>query len=185
VIPAGHHRTEWNLRGAGATVFPGMILEAASPARGVRVPPGDYQARLTVGGVTQTVRFTVQPDPRRSTTVAEYAAQYALAVRVRDAASLANEAVIRIREVKGSLPPGSEIVARLTAIEGEIYQIKNQSPKDKIANAIKVNDRLAALMSMVDRGDGAPGGPQQAVAQELFAELDGHLAKLDALLKTL
>jgi photosystem II stability/assembly factor-like uncharacterized protein len=185
VIPAGHHRTEWNLRGAGAAVFPGMILEAASPARGVRVPPGDYQARLTLDGVTQTVRFAVQPDPRRSTTAAEYAAQYALAVRVRDAASRANEAVIRIREVKRTLPPGSEVAARLTAIEGEIYQIKNQSPKDKIANAIKVNDRLAALMAMVDRGDGAPGAPQQAVAQELFAELEGHLARLDAVLKTL
>jgi len=40
---AGHHRVSWNLRSRGATVFPGMVLEAPNPAQGITVPPGKYR----------------------------------------------------------------------------------------------------------------------------------------------
>ena len=63
-LVAGHHRIEWNLRTRGATVFPGMVLEAPNPPSGVLVPPGEYQVRLTVDGMVQTARFIVQADPR-------------------------------------------------------------------------------------------------------------------------
>ena len=182
-LEAGHHRVEWNLRTRGATVFPGMIIEAPSPANGVLVPPGEYQARLSAGGQTQTVRFTVQPDPRATDVTADdYAKQYALALRVRDATSTANEAVIRIRAMKKNLPPGDKLAAKLTEIEGQLYQIKNQSPKDKIANAIKLNDRLAGLLAIVGEGAGAPTAPQQQVAIELNAELDALIKQLNTLL---
>jgi photosystem II stability/assembly factor-like uncharacterized protein len=182
-LAPGHHRVEWNLRTRGATVFPGMIIEAPSPANGVLVPPGDYQARLTAAGQTQTVKFTVQPDPRmKDVTPADYAAQFALAVTVRDATSAANEAVIQIRTLKQTLQPGNPLIEKLTAVEGELYQIKNQSPKDKIANAIKLNDRLAGLLSLVGEGTGAPTAAEQQVARQLTDELNVLLARLKTLL---
>ncbi len=182
----GHHRIDWNLRTRGATVFPGMIIEAPSPAAGVLVPPGDYQVRFTADGVAQTQRFAVQADPRiTGVSAADYAAQFALALQVRDAASAANDAVVRIRRMKAELggaataPP--DLVARLSAIESSLYQVKNQSSKDKIAFPIKLNDRLAGLLALVQSGDSAPSAPQQAVAKELIAELNSHLARLAGL----
>ena len=182
----GHHRIDWNLRTRGATVFPGMIIEAANPSAGVLVPPGDYQVRFTADGVAQTQRFIVQADPRiAGVSAADYAAQFALALQVRDATSAANDAVVKIRRMKAELggaatsPP--DLIARLSTIESSLYQVKNQSSKDKIAFPIKLNDRLAGLLSLVQTGDAPPSAPQQAVAKELVAELNDYLAQLASL----
>jgi photosystem II stability/assembly factor-like uncharacterized protein len=188
---AGHHRLGWDLRTRGATTFPGMVIEAPSPARGVMVPPGEYRVRLTVDGSSQTQPFTVTPDPRLAeVTNTDYAAQYRFAVQLRDATSGANQAVIRIRALKAQLrgvpatmrPLAEAIEARLTEIEGDLYQIRNQSPKDKIANPIRLNDRLAGLLALVQVGEGAPTAAHMAVAAELLGELRRHLDRLDAVI---
>ena len=186
-MSAGHHRVQWNLRTTGATVFPGMVLEAPSPAVGVLVPPGDYQTRLTVNGASTTQPLTVGPDPRLAdVTTADYEAQYRLALQLRDATSAANEAVIRIRKLKAQRSAGAgsagllanAIASTLSEIEAELYQVKNQSAKDKIANPIRLNDRLAGLLYLVQAGDGAPTAAQHAVARALLAELKRHLGRL-------
>ncbi len=186
-LATGHHRVTWNLRTRGATVFPGIVLEAASPARGVLVPPGEYQVRVRANGVSTAQPFTVQGDPRvTDVTPADYAAQYALALRLRDAVSAANEAVLRIREVKTKLaatPGQAQAIAELSAIEAELYQVKNRTPKDKIAFPIRLNDRLAGLLAIVEMGDGAPTAADRKVADELMADLDAHLARLDRVLR--
>ena len=185
-LVAGHHRIEWNLRTTGATVFPGMVLEAPDPSVGVLVPPGEYQVRLTVDGMAQTARMIVQPDPRLTATDADYRAQFGLARQLRDATSAANEAVLKIRRMKAELAGAAatapaDLLERLSRIEASLYQVKNQSPKDKIANPIKLNDRLAGLLAIVQFGDAAPSDAQRAVARELIAELDGQLAQLAGL----
>ena len=184
-LGAGHHRLEWNLRTRGATVFPGMMLEAPNPASGVLVPPG-LQVRLTVDGTVQAHSFTVQADPRLTgVSAADYQAQYDLALQVRDATSEANEAVIKIRrtkaEIGGAVTSPPDLVARLSAIEADLYQVKNASPKDKIANPIRLNDRLAGLLALVQAGDAAPTAAQRAVARQLIDELNGHLSRLTQL----
>jgi hypothetical protein len=73
------------------------------------------------------------------------------------------------------------LLERLSRIEASLYQVKNQSPKDKIANPIKLNDRLAGLLAIVQFGDAAPSDAQRAVARELVAELDAQLAHLAGL----
>ncbi|MEO6238018.1 MAG: glycosyl hydrolase [Vicinamibacterales bacterium] len=186
-LAAGHHRFTWNLHTVGAALFPGMVLEAPSPARGVVVPPGDYQVRVTAGGVTATQGFTVLADPRLAdVTAADYAAQYALALHLRNATSLANRAVIRIRAEKarlGAAPPGDTLAARLAAIEARIYQVQNRSPKDKIAFPIRLNDRLAGLLAIVDAADAAPTAAERQVAGELINDLEAQLSSLDAILR--
>lgn len=188
-LDSGHHRLTWDLRAKGATVFPGMVLEAPNPARGVRVAPGDYRVRLTANRQTLTEDFTVRADPRvTDVTAADYAAQYALAIRLRDATSAANEAVLRIRAEKARLGGASATataanVEELSAIEALLYQVKNSSPKDKIAYPIRLNDRLAGLLAIVENGDAAPTAAAQKVADQLIAELAAHLARLDRVLR--
>ncbi len=70
----------------------------------------------------------------------------------------------------------------LGAVEAELYQVRNQSAKDKIAFPIKLNDRLTGLRSHLERGDAAPAEAYRTVFEELSAELDGHLHGLDRLI---
>jgi hypothetical protein len=179
-LPAGHHRWQWNLRTKGATVFPGIVLEAPTPAAGVLVPPGEYTVRMRSGDMTRTQRFTVRPDPRLiEVTAADYAAQYALSLKLRDAVSRANDAVLWIRAEKSRAGASQPRVEALAAIEADLYQVRHQSPKDKIAFPIRLNDRLAGLLAIVQAGDGAPTVAQRQVADQLIAELTAHLARLE------
>ena len=184
---AGLHRLTWDLRYSGATVFEGMILESPSPTRGPWAPPGTYNVRVTAGDKTLTESFEVLKDPRlEHVTQEELEEQFRLATAVRDRTSEANEAVIAIRKVKEHLAKEhleDELAQRLTAVEAELYQINNQSAKDKIAFPIKLNDRLAGLLWNIQRADGRPNRAHYEVFRELSNELDGHLAALDALLE--
>jgi hypothetical protein len=47
---------------------------------------------------------------------------------------------------------------------------------------IRLNNRLAALQRSVETGDAKPTDGAYKVFQELTAELDGHLSKLEGLL---
>ena len=70
-------------------------------------------------------------------------------------------------------------VERVSAVEAELYQVRNQSPKDKIAFPIKLNDRLTGLRSRLERGDAAPTAAYLAVFEELSGELAALLEALD------
>jgi hypothetical protein len=67
----------------------------------------------------------------------------------------------------------------MTEVESALYQVKNRSPKDKIAFPIRVNDRLTALRSQVDDSYARPTAAQQKVFRELAAEVDRSLATLE------
>jgi hypothetical protein len=191
------HRTTWDLRYEGATTFPGIVLEGGNPSRGPWAPPGRYGVRLEIGGRVMTAPLVVTRDPRlRGTTDADLRAQFALAMRIRDRESAANGAVIRIRSLRQELgkrldqandveltKTARPFFDQLTAIEGEIYQIRNQSSKDKIAFPIKVNDRLTGLRSSLEQGDGRPPAAYEKVFRELSRELEVYLARLAELLR--
>ena len=202
----GLHRVYWDGRYSGATVFPGIILEGGDPRRGPLAPPGRYEARLTSwargSNISRSRSLEVRKDPRvPSVSDADLHAQFKLALDIRDATTKANEAVIAIRQLTAQLtdrarrasegsdgskaiaPLALALVDSLRAVEGELYQVKNQSSKDKIAFPIKLNDRLTGLRSNLERGDGAPPAAYFRVFDELSAELDVQLRKLRRLLE--
>ena len=194
-LDAGTHRASWDLRYPGAVSFPGIVLEGGNPAVGPWVPPGRYRARLTVGDVTREAAVEVQPDPRLGNVPATaFADQFRLAMAIRDAESRANRTVMTARDLvaqadaitgiedaalRGDV---SALAAGIEAVAGELYQLRNQSPKDKIAFPIKLNDRLTGLRSHLERGDGTPIDAYQAVFAELSAELDVHLRAFEQML---
>src|SRR5262249_35218435 len=75
----GLNRFVWDMRYADPTRFPGMILWAGQ-TNGPRIVPGNYQVKLSVDGQTLTETFEVKPDPRLTTSSADYAKQLDLSL---------------------------------------------------------------------------------------------------------
>jgi len=62
--------------------------------------------------------------------------------------------------------------------------VRNRSGQDPLNFPIKVNNRLANLLSMVERGDGAPNDGMREVFGIMVAELDGYTARLQEIWNT-
>ena len=195
---AGLNRLVWDLRAQGVTPFPGMILWGAGTA-GPAVPPGRYTARLIADGKRVTAPLLVKRNPYLpEVSDADMAAQYAFSKKVRDKANEANLSVIAIRRVKDQLAnrltkapedaalksTGAELKTNASAVEENVYQVRNQSGQDPLNFPIKVNNRLATLLSMAERGDGRPTTNMPVIFGILGGELKGYTDRLDVVWKT-
>ena len=109
----------------------------------------------------------------------------------------ANEAIIAIRRVKSQLEQrltkssdaalkstGATLTTNASGVEESVYQVKNQSGQDPLNFPIKVNNRLANLLSMSERGDGPPGTYMPEILDILTKELNGYSARLQTVWKT-
>ncbi len=189
-LKKGLNRYEWDLRYPAATSFKGMILWSASATRGPLAPPGKYQIRLTNAGKTFTESFEIRLDPRiKGVTLADVQEKFTLAMKVRDQTSKANEAVITIRDIKENMAKAAvaekyqTMINQLSAIEENLYQVRNQSSQDPLNFPIKLNNRLAALGRSIETGEGKPTDAAYKVYKELSADLAKQLAGLDKLLQ--
>ncbi|MFH1764531.1 MAG: glycosyl hydrolase [Gemmatimonadota bacterium] len=193
----GMNRFRWNMRLDGSTDFEGRIFWAAGNT-GPALAPGDYSVRLMVDGAEVGQRsFHLGLDPRiQGVTQADLQARFDLAVRIRDRVSDANEAVILIREVKAQLADRLEasddagiesasaaFQAANSAVEGEIYQVKNRSNQDPLNFPIKLNNKLAALLGVVEGSEDRPTDQSYAVFEYLDGLLRGEMEKLHGLLQ--
>ncbi|MDP5055119.1 MAG: glycosyl hydrolase [Congregibacter sp.] len=182
----------WNNRYAGAADFEGMIIWSGRPQLGPIAPPGEYTVKMTVDGDTQTRTFMLKADPRFDVPEAHIREQFAFAMQIRDATDAANKGVIRIRHLKsqldaqlGEAPKKSvlraseEFKEKLSAVERELYQVKNVSGQDPLNFPIKLNNRLAFLQKSTESGDGLPTQGQLDVFALLEAELNELMTSLD------
>ena len=195
-VAAGLNRLTWGLDYPGAVTFPGMILWGAS-TNGPAAAPGKYEVRLTVDGKSLTQPLVVRRHPLRSATDVDLKEQFDLGIRIRDKVSEANQAVVRIREVKQQVAEalkkssdaqlkaaGDKLVANLTPIEEAIYQVRNQSGQDPLNFPIKINNRLASLLRALNSGDGKPISNIPLIFNDLVGELKVQTDRLDRVLKT-
>ncbi len=166
----GLNRFTWNLRYPDASRFAGMIMWSGSTS-GPVAPPGTYSVRLTVGDKSETVPLTLLKDPRSTATAADIEEQFALALQIRDRTTEANDAVRTIRNVKAQLaarqkeagPRGTALerlarpfVTELSTVEGEIYQVRNESSQDPLNYPIRLNNKIAALAGVVSSAESKP-----------------------------
>lgn len=190
-VNAGFNRFDWDLRTTPITGFDGMILWGAGLA-GPAVPPGRYTLRLVADGQAMTAPLTVQRNPfLPEVSDADLHAQYQFGRMVRDKANEANMAVIEIRRVKAQLDErqkrnddrrlrtaGAALVRNASDVEDDVYQVKNQSGQDPLNFPIRVNNRLANLLSMAERGDGRPTTNMPEIYGILERELKGYTDRL-------
>jgi photosystem II stability/assembly factor-like uncharacterized protein len=181
---AGFNRFVWDMRTEPATRVPGAILWAGQII-GPIIPPGKYQARLTVNGKSQTIPFELHADPRIHIPQADFEKQFDLAVKIRERLTQVDDTVNRIRDYRSQLqalrrrlaqnPQGRPVVTaadeldkKMTAVEEELLQVKSKAAEDPLNYPIKLNNKLAALANVVESADSAP--PQQCY--DVFNELD-------------
>lgn len=202
-VKKGMNRFTWDLRQEGAVTFPGMIMWAARPERGPASPPGDYAVRITALGETKTQPFKIGIDPRLvedGITEDFLHEQFKLSTRVRDKVSEANMSVITIRSIREQVNKALEKVSArrkaeiqaladqlmkpLSMVEEEVYQVRNRSSQDPLNYPIKLNNKIAALMGIIESADHRPTDQTYQVFDELSKELDAQLAKMNEVLKT-
>ena len=193
---AGSNSFLWNLRYPGYTDFDGRIFWAAGN-NGPMAIPGSYQVRLTADGETQTQSFDIKIDPRMEhVTVAQLRERFEFALRIRDRVTQANEAVIEIRRIKGDVDDrleqtdnqriheqGGKVESNLSAVESEIYQVRNESRQDPLNFPIKLNNKLAALMGVVERGETAPTAQSFRVFDHLSELLQTELIRMNTIIE--
>lgn len=194
---AGLNTFAWNLRYPDAARFANLIMWSAGTT-GPMVPPGTYSVRMTVGGQpaagAQTQTFAVLRDPRSKNSQQDVEEQVAFLLKIRDRTSEANNAVRTMRNVKFQLDDrlsrasgarreelaraAADLAARLSTVEGEVYQVKNQSSQDPLNYPIKLNNKIAALAGVVGSGDYKPTAQAYTVFEELSGQLEVQLGKM-------
>jgi photosystem II stability/assembly factor-like uncharacterized protein len=195
-IAAGLNRFTWDLQYQPVIAFPGMVLWGAT-TNGPAALPGAYQVRLTVDGEALTQPLTVKKHPYFTATDADLQEQFELASEIRDKVNEANNAVIRIRRIKQQVADrmkksndadlkaiANRLTRNLTLVEEEVYQVRNQSNQDPLNFPIKINNRLASLLRVVEAGDGKPTGNTRPIFADLIGELKVQTDKLQQSLTT-
>ena len=194
----GMNNFSWDLRYPGATTFDGMIIWSARPARGPKAPIGDYKVRVTTENYIETHDFKIKMNPNlKGITEKDLQEQFNLASKIRNKTSLANETVIKIRDIKSKLSDAKNKISnsnykktvipflhKISTIEENLYQVKNQSGQDPLNFPIKLNNRLASLRRSMENGDAKPTDGAYKVFSELSKELEQHLEKLNQIISS-
>ncbi len=188
---AGLSHIVWDLQTDPAPTFPGMILWGVR-TMAPKVPPGTYTIRMTADGRARTTQLEVRANPWiTDVTVADMHEQYAFGREIQAQVTEANSAVIAIRRAKIQLADrlaqsddpslaaaGERLEINASEVEANIYQVRNRSNQDPLNFPIKVNNRIANLLSMLERGDGAPNDGMREVFDIMVAELAGYTERL-------
>jgi hypothetical protein len=195
----GLNRYVWNLRLHDAELVKDAVLWGI--ARGPKVPPGTYQARLSVGDSSQTTSFQVEADPRIDTSQSDFDAQFALAKSIWQSITDSHTALDKIRDIRDQVEDlerrldavdkgegldeaAKAVTERLSEIEKKIYQTRNESAQDILNYPPKLDNQLVGLMSVVESGDARPTDGSAQLYQELVAQLEGFDAEIDSVVST-
>ncbi len=163
-------------RNAGMNRFVWSVQTAA----GLGAPPGRYQAKLTVGGTTQSVPFTVLIDPRlaaEGVTVADLEEQFAHNTRMRALVADANAAVQRARSAETRLQAAKGAAADTLAKVKAVSEKLNTQPVRYGKPGLQAH--ITYLSGMTARGDQKVGRDALDRYQVLRKELDAVIAELN------
>jgi hypothetical protein len=172
-----------------------MIFWSAPVYTGPTAVPGNYQVRITAGSQIATENFEIKMDPRvKDVTISDMQEKFNLSMQIRYQVTVANDAVIKIRAIKEKLTEEAKaskkglskssvnFIAAISQIEENLYQVRNQSSQDPLNFPIKLNNKLASLMRVVESGDYKPTAGSYKVFDELKAELAIEINKLNRIL---
>jgi hypothetical protein len=189
----GLNKWTWDMQRTGvhciedAKVFAGFD--------GAVVPPGDYRARVTVGGFSQERAFSLAPDPRVSASPEEISTW---TERVNETAALLDTVLRRLgeaRKAQGQIEAlmadypedkelqqaGASAVAAIQAWDAQLVQPLHETYEDEDAWETMLTGQIRYLTDVIS-GTGAPvtDGAMQRLA-DLKAEWAKRQTELEAI----
>jgi hypothetical protein len=198
----GLNRFAWNMRQPDATrVEDDPAWDAAEATlAGPVSPPGQYRVRLDVGGERHEVAFEIRKDPRVSATQADFDAQFALRMRIRDKLTDVHEAINGIRALRTQIEgwekraegsggarlrrAASALKSKMAAVEEELIQVKAKSRQDTLNYPAKLNLKIGGLAIAVGGADFAPTKAMYDVFDDLSKRAEAQLVKWRQIAKT-
>jgi photosystem II stability/assembly factor-like uncharacterized protein len=201
-IRKGFNQFAWDMRYPGAIGFEGMILWA-SDLKGPVALPGGYNVKLVFGKESERRDFTILKDPRSESTMEELMEQFDFLIETRDKFSHTSEVIRKIRnarkqldflisklgdgrdEYKSLVDIADSIDKSVTEVERVLYQTRNQSNQDPLNYPIRLNNKLAHLMTLSSIGDYQPTEQALRFKEEVFKEIDAAISDFDTILTTL
>jgi len=196
---AGMNRFVWNMRYPDARRVPNAILWGGRLSGPLAVP-GMYQVRLTVGEKVMTQMWEWKKDPRLATSKEDFQKQFDFLIEIRDKVNEINTAIIKLRDVKKqindlankiedhskaeeAIEAGKVLKTKLEKIEDVLIQSKSKSGQDPLNYPILLDNKIAALASVVDSADARPTDQSFEVFKYLSGQADAEIEKLKAFLE--
>jgi hypothetical protein len=153
-----------------------------------------------VGEKSMTQSWTWQKDPRLPTTQEEFKEQFDFLLKIRNKVTEINQAINRLRDVKSQLDTltrkirghekGNQVIkaarqlrTKLTAVEDVLIQSKSKSGQDPLNYPILLDNKIAAVASVVAASDSRPTDQSYEVFKELSAKADEQLVKFKSILE--
>jgi photosystem II stability/assembly factor-like uncharacterized protein len=198
-VDAGMNRFIWNMRYEDTERVPGAVLWGGMLS-GPTAVPGVYKVKLTVGEKSVTQSWMWKKDPRLSTTQEEFQEQFDFLIQIQDKVTEINRAIIRLRSVKKQIDTllgkikehenaekvnkaARQLKTKLTAVEDVLIQSKSKSGQDPLNYPILLDNKIAAVASVVASSDHRPTDQSYEVFKELSSLADEQLAKLKSIIE--
>ncbi|MDX2149882.1 MAG: glycosyl hydrolase [Bryobacteraceae bacterium] len=192
---AGLNRGVWDLRHKGADMIPGGKVDMGDARLGPLALPGAYTVRLTVDGKSYQQPLKVSSDPRETVSQADRAAQFQLALEMRDSVSRITKIVNDVRSVRKQLTDRNAllesnaraeqvrkdsltIITALDKLEDDLHNKAAEVVYDILAfkGGTKLYSRMIWTYTQLTDGTGAP---TQGV-KEVYADQKAELGKYDS-----
>ncbi len=182
-IAPGENRFQWDLRYAPAADVTGFMAPIAAGGEedsvdGPVVVPGRYVVTLQYGGQSSQASFDVALDPRLHPAPDALAARLALEQKIHAALDRLDRAIDAAIAARATAT-GAHRQA-LDAAIGDLVQLETTSSEGALLYETKLHSHLAYLAADVDLAYDRPTAAQYAVYDELAAQTDAGIAKLDA-----
>ncbi|HSK46642.1 MAG TPA: hypothetical protein VLA05_01395, partial [Coriobacteriia bacterium] len=145
---------------------------------------------VTAGAWSATETLTIRPDPRVSTSLAEYEAQFRFAQEIGGRMRELREALARLRGVRARLEQiaaraatGGDVAATAQRLAGELSGSESQLTRVQGQTGPRLDAQLFGLYRAVVDGNLAPSPGIKERAGDLLPGVDRALAALDGVMK--
>ncbi|MBV6522610.1 MAG: hypothetical protein MNPFHGCM_02758 [Gemmatimonadaceae bacterium] len=196
-VRAGTNRFVWDLHYPNARRIANTVIDEGH-LRGPWVVPGTYTVRLVAGRDTLSRSFDVIADPRVTTTTAELAQQFDVAMRTHDRLNEIAENVARIEDIQAQLDArvtqtkneayaervssaAKALRNRLEEVRAELYEVHCHVDQCTLDQQVKLYNWFITLNAQIQTGAYAPTKQHGDVYTDLKGKLDVQVRRLQQL----
>jgi hypothetical protein len=190
---AGLNRFAWDLRSQGPTPLAGEP-GAEFRNRGLMVPSGAYQVRLSAEGKSYAVPLELKVDARVKVANADLQKQVELGSKIVAQISEIHEAITKIRDVRAQtrtltrrfgedtryaafVSAAKDFDKKSFDVESQLLQVNSKSSESNLNYPVLIDERFHSLLFSVDSADAPPTQQQYAVFDNLQKQVQPLLTQ--------